>query len=122
MASGPDWAAQVGAIAGAVSAVVVVVGGIAAARYLIRGTTTVEASAFSVGASLVVHVQGQAGQVPAVSAAASCGGSLRQTAAAAGSSPDEDVTAETVGLAQSSQGPSYGRVATRSATDLRAPV
>jgi len=57
MASGPDWAAQVGAIAGAVSAVVVVVGGIAAARYLIRGTTTVEASAFSVGASIVVHVQ-----------------------------------------------------------------
>lgn len=57
LAGGPDWAAQVGAIAGAVSAIVVVVGGIAAGRYLIRGTTTVEASASSVGNSIVLHVQ-----------------------------------------------------------------
>jgi hypothetical protein len=56
-ATGPDWAASVGAIAGAVSAMVVVVGGAAASRYLIRGTTSVEATASAVGTTVVLHVR-----------------------------------------------------------------
>lgn len=36
---------------------VVIIGGVAAARYLIRGTTAVEATASPVGSSIVLHVR-----------------------------------------------------------------
>ena len=57
MAAGPDWAAQVSAIAGATSAMVVIIGAVAAARYLVRGTTAVDATASQVGTSIVLQVR-----------------------------------------------------------------
>lgn len=53
----PDWTSVVSAIAAVVSAVLVVGGAIAAARYLIRGVTSVEATASAVDGGLILHVR-----------------------------------------------------------------